>query len=111
MELRQEVYNKIAKDYSDYIDELKTKDVDYVIDKSYETSIKDEMTYLFDPGSEYYSDEQLKALNKSKHPLEDIYSDWISNDFSIGDSLRDSVDEYLHSEIEYQKNHKEINER
>lgn len=93
--MREKLYEKITKEFENYIKDLKTKDVDYIIDRSYETAIKEEMIYCFDPNSRYFSDEQIKILNKSSSPLNELYSDWISNDFSIGDEIRESVNEYL----------------
>lgn len=93
--MREKLYEKITKEFKNYIKDLKTKDVDYIIDRSYETAIKEEMIYCFDPNSRYFSDEQIKILNKSSSPLNELYSDWISNDFSIGDEIRESINEYL----------------
>lgn len=93
--MREKLYEKITKEYENYVNDLKTKDVDYIIDRSYETAIKEEMIYCFDPNSRYFSDEEIRILNKSSSPLNDLYNDWISNDLSIGDEIRESVNEYL----------------
>ena len=93
--MREKLYKKITNEYENYIKNLKTKDIDFVIDRSYETAIKEEMIYCFDPDSRYFSDEQIKVLNKSSSPLNDLYNDWIRNDFSIGDEIRESMNEYL----------------
>lgn len=93
--MREKLYEKITKEYENYVNDLKTKDVDYIIDRSYETAIKEEMIYCFDPNSRYFSDEEIRILNKSSSPLNDLYKDWINNDLSIGDEIRESVNEYL----------------
>lgn len=93
--MREKLYEKIIKEYENYVNDLKTKDVDYIIDRSYETAIKEEMIYCFEPNSRYFSDEEIRILNKSSSPLNDLYNDWISNDLSIGDEIRESVNEYL----------------
>ena len=93
--MREKLYEKITKEFENYVKDLKTKDVDYIIDRTYETAIKEEMIYCFEPNSRYFSDEQIKILNKSSSPLNELYSDWISNDFSIGDESRESINEYL----------------
>ena len=49
--LRQKFYNKLAKEYEEYEEQLKELPKEEIIKKSYETAIKNEMTYYFDPGS------------------------------------------------------------
>ena len=56
--LRQKFYNKLAKEYEEYEEQLKELPKEEIIKKSYETAIKNEMTYYFDPGSEYFNEEQ-----------------------------------------------------
>lgn len=94
--MREKLYEKITTEFENYIKDLKTKDKDFIINKSYETAIKEEMTYLFYPNSQYFSDEEIKALNKSSSPLNDLYSEWLDNDFSICEEIRESLDIYLY---------------
>ena len=46
--MREELYNKLAKEYLEYEDRLKQLPIQDIIDKSYETAIKNEMTYSAD---------------------------------------------------------------
>lgn len=95
MSLREEFYNKLSNDYEEYIKGLKTHDVDFIIEKSYETSIKDEMMCYFEPSSKMFSLDKIKLLNKSKHPLEEMYLEWINCDLNIGDELKECINEYV----------------
>ena len=106
--LRQKFYNKLAKEYEEYEEQLKELPKEEIIKKSYETAIKNEMTYYFDPGSEYFNEKQLKVLNKLEKPMDEIYQDWIHNDFGIGEDIRLSIDEFSYSLIEHEKQKKEI---
>jgi len=105
--MREELYNKLAKEYLEYEDRLKQLPIQDIIDKSYETAIKNEMTYYFDPASDYFNDERIKVINNLEHPLAALYEDWIDNDFGIGEDIRLSIDEFSYSLIERQKESKE----
>ena len=71
--MREELYNKLAKEYLEYEDKLKQLSIQEIIEKSYETAIKQEMTYYFDSASDYFNDEQIKVINKLEHPLDELY--------------------------------------
>ena len=106
--MREKLYEKISKEYEAYINNLKKETPTYIIDKSYETTIKEEITYLFDPNSRYFSDEQIKKLNKCEYPLDTLYDDWLKNDLGINDDIRESVNEYL-STLTYERKNKNKN--
>ena len=108
--MREKLYEKISKEYEVYINNLKKQTPTYIIDKSYETTIKEEITYLFDPNSRYFSDEQIKKLNKCEYPLDTLYDDWLKNDLGINDDIRESVNEYL-STLTYERKNKNKLER
>ena len=77
-----------------------------IIEKSYETAIKQEMTYYFDSASDYFNDEQIKVINKLEHPLDELYDDWLDNDFGIGEDIRLSIDEFTYTLIDKEKESK-----
>ena len=104
--MRKKLYEKISKEYDNYINELEKQTPSFIIDKSYETTIKEEIIYLFDPNSMYFSDKQIKELYKCKYPLETLYNDWLKNDFGINDDIRESVNEYLSTLINETQNKK-----
>ena len=43
MKLKQELYDKLEKEYNDFIEDLKTKTPDEIINKSYEKVMKEEL--------------------------------------------------------------------
>jgi len=101
--MREELYNKLAKEYLEYEDKLKQLTIQEIIEKSYETAIKNEMTYYFDPESDYFNDDQIRILNKLDNPLNTLYQDWLDNDFGIGEDVRLSIDEFSYSLIEHEE--------
>lgn len=101
--MREKLYDKLEKEYLEYIDKLKQLTVNEVIDKSYETAIKNEITYYFKPKSEYFNDDQIRVLNKFDNPLEEIYDDWLRNDFGIGDVIKLSIDDFCYYLLEDEK--------
>lgn len=104
--MREELYNKLAKEYLEYEDKLKQLSIQEIIEKSYETAIKQEMTYYFDSASDYFNDEQIKVINKLEHPLDELYDDWLDNDLGIGEDIRLSIDEFTYTLIDKEKESK-----
>ena len=79
MKLKQELYDKLEKEYNDFIEDLKTKTPDEIINKSYEKVMK----------------EELKALNKTKAPLEELYQGWMDYDGGVHEPLQYSIEDTL----------------
>jgi len=85
------LYEKVQSEYDSFVDELKTKPVEEVIEKAYEKVIKEEMTCICEFAN--YEQKEAKALYLEKYPLDRMYQDWLKSDVSYMDMLRDSVDD------------------
>ena len=103
MKIREEVYNKMESEYQNFINNLKEKTPDEIVDKSYEITIKEELLYDFQPEYEFYNIEKIRALNKSKAPLEELYQGWLSYDTNIHEVLEYSTNYTLDKLVIYQK--------
>ena len=109
MNLREKFYDKISKEYDDYIKNLKHEEPEVIINKSYETTIKEEIICYFTPDSEEYSLREIRELNKFKEPLDTLYSEWMDCDLNIGTEIRDCISELTIDLIE--KNNQKGKER
>ena len=68
-----------------------------IIDKSYETAIKEEVIFLFYPESKQFDIDEIKALKNERNSLETLYQGWMDCDMNIceliEDSARDTVED------------------
>ncbi len=99
--IREELYEKLEQELKEYKDSLLELSGKEIIDKSYETCIKEEMA------SQFYSDKfdikELKALKNEKNSLETLYQGWMDCDLNIGELLEDNINDTLQELVEEQQ--------
>lgn len=95
IEIRQELYDKMQTEYNEYLDELKNSDSQNIINNAYQITMKEELVAMFYPESEKYDMEDIRALNKTKNPLEELYQGWMDSDAGIHSVLEDSIDDTI----------------
>ncbi len=107
--LTEILVSKVKGEYADYLNELIEMSKEIIIDKSYETAVKqefiDELQY-----SDLYVDEK-KALMNRDHLLDEFYNDWLDNDTGLYEALDNSFDEtvtYLTRYYNDQKKQKDL---
>lgn len=101
------LYEKVQVEYDSFIEELKTRPAEEVIEKAYEKVIKEEMVSI----CEFAEREQkeARALYLEKNPLDRMYRDWLKSDVSYVEMLEDSVDDSAKAAFrEYRENKREI---
>ena len=54
--------------------------------------MRDDILMLFE--SDFLDAKQIKELLRLEHPLSACYNEWLKNDFSYMDMLRDTVDDF-----------------
>ncbi len=92
MIIRENVYSKMEQEYNNFIEELKKLSPEKIIEKSYEKVIKEEILSCFYPKlEEDYLISQIKTLNRSKNPLEELYRGWMDYDEGIHSILEESI--------------------
>jgi len=85
------LYEKLQREYQRYIEELKKLPVEKIIEKSYETTCKEEFVEMFT--SEYrYNDREIMALMKINNTLEYLYQDWLKSDGGLHEPLEESIE-------------------
>ena len=90
--IREELYQKLSLEYDSFIEEIKKLPPEKIIDKSYEKVMKEELVSMFYPESDQYDISDIKALNKSEYPLEELYQGWMDEDSGIHQALESSVE-------------------
>ncbi len=105
--LRSLLWEKAAKEQSDYIEKLKQLPPEKIISNAYEKVLRDDILMTFE--DDYLSDEQIAELLKLDNPLAACYYEWMETDYSHMEMLRDTIDDY--SKILVDENKKEKNNK
>ena len=85
------LYQKAKKEFDRFNADLKNHDAEYVMGKAYELVIKEEILSCLE--CDNISSDNAKILFKQKEPLESIYQEWLKNDYSIVESIKDTIDD------------------
>jgi len=93
-ELSDKVYKKLKNEYKNYIEELSKFNISSIIEKSYETAIKNEMVETFYYNYKY-SEEDYKERLEEENLLNSLYKNWMDSDYGISNVLDLSIDDYV----------------
>lgn len=111
MKIREEVYSKMEQEYNNFIEKVKLKTPDEIIQCSYEKVMKEEILGDFEPEFRHYDIEKIRALSKCKDPLEELYQGWMDCDAGIHQILEDSTYDTLDRLVDEQKQKQKPRER
>lgn len=95
------LYDKMKAELDKFIAELKTKSPEQIIELAYELTIKEDLLSIFENTD--FSQEEAKALYSQKYPLDSLYQEWLSNDLTYMDQLRETVDDKIISAVKEMK--------
>lgn len=91
------LYEKAEKEFQKYKNDLMQMDKEDIFEHSYETEIKQDLLCTFE--NEELTQTEAKSLYKLQSPLDSCYQEWLQNDRSIMEDLRDTVDDRAKSAI------------
>lgn len=91
-ELKDLLYEKMSKEQDNFIEKLKHSSPEEIISAAYEKVMRDDILMLFD--DDFLDTKQTKALLKLEYPLSACYDEWLKNDCTYMDMLRDTVDDF-----------------
>ena len=111
MDIRKKLYEKMQKEYNDFIEEMKNNEPQFIVNNAYQIVIKEELVAMFYPESEQYDIDEIKALNKTKKPLEELYQGWMDSDAGINSVLEDNVSNTIEEIQKEQREKKKDRER
>ena len=109
--IREELYDKLSKEYDEFIEETKGLMPQEIIDRSYEKVMKEELVSMFYPENTNYDISDIKVLNKSSNPLDELYQGWMDCDGGIHIALESSVEDTIEFLKKEQKNKNKVMER
>ena len=94
--LAERVYDRVTLAYEDFLDELKKKTPEKIIDEAYKIILFSDIQTSLDPVTSNFDTEQLKALKSLADPLWSLYQEWQSRDDTrmddITEAIRDAAD-------------------
>ena len=86
------LYEKMSNEQNDFVENLKHLSPEKIIQSAYEKVMRDDILMLFE--DDFLDDKQIKALLRLERPLSACYDEWLKNDCSYMDMLRDTVDDF-----------------
>lgn len=95
---RQLLYEKLNNEYSVFYDNLKTMSGEEVIQHCYENIFKEDLLLCINNVD--LTDEEFNKLLNVNNLLDYFYQEWLNNDYSYMDMLRDTVQESASSIFE-----------
>ena len=108
-DIREELLEKATKEQSEYISELQKMTPEQIIEKCYETVMREDilLTFEYECKSPQLSNEQVKALLKMQYPISACYDEWQKSDVTYMDRIQETIDDFSKKESERNnKNHK-----
>ncbi len=104
-----QISEKLNKEFEEYKNELKTKDEDYIIERSFETYYKDNIVLA--TSNTEFTDEEIKILLGKENLLDELYNDWMSYDVDeiegyldfINDSKDKIMQNYMSKNVDMSK--------
>lgn len=92
----QEICRRAEEEMQTFVSALKAKPVNEVLDAAYELTIRRELLYVIQNAE--VEESALMKLSGCEYPLACLYDEWLSNDYSFLDCLRDTVRDYAEKE-------------
>lgn len=83
--------DKVQTEYDDFVAGLKEMPAEKVMEHAYEKVFKEDLVVCIQNG--HMSAIEAKALYLKDYPLDYCYREWLDNDCSYMDMLRDTIDD------------------
>lgn len=97
MNIQTRLYEKAAAEHSAFLSKIQMLPGHQAIEHAYEKVIKDDLLICLE--SCEMPDKEAKALFRLKEPLDEMYREWLDNDFSHMDMLRETISDLAKKEI------------
>ena len=106
--LKEELVNKLEKEQKEYLEKIKEKGVDYVVDRAYEiTSRQCIIDYIECKDVEL---KNIKVLLSTENLLDDLYNEWLKTDGNFYEQLEYCIEDRIKSLSDefYNKDDKDV---
>ena len=92
---------KATQEFDEFVEELEKLPAHEALSRAYEKVIKQDLLACLEEGN--ITDKEAQALHRLKYPLDALYSEWLHNDFSYNDMLRDTIKDRATSAVREMK--------
>ena len=97
--LLDKLYEKLEREYDNFIVDLMVEPPEKIIEKSYEKVIKEEMLNVITEDRDSLTLLEARILYSKKYPLDFLYQEWLSNDLNIQEELICSISQAVDDEL------------
>lgn len=97
--LSQQLYDKALNEMSAFLDDLKTKSPEEIIENAYKITVRQDLMMILE--SEDFSPYEIEVLANLDHPLQVLYEEWLPVEDRHMEELRDSVQSYLDTRLQH----------
>lgn len=87
------LYKKASEEFNTFLSNMKKLPPDEIIEQAYEKVIKQDL--LLSLEERELPQEYAYLLYKQEYPLDFLYNEWLHNDLSYNDILRDTIDDCI----------------
>lgn len=100
--LSQQLYDKALNEMNVFLDDLKTKPPEEIIESAYKITVRQDLMMILE--SEDFSPYEIEVLANLDHPLQVLYEQWVSMEDHHMEDLRNSMQSYFDTVQQYQAN-------
>ena len=100
--LSEQLYDKALNEMNAFLDDLKTKPPEEIIENAYKITVRQDLMVILE--SEDFSPYEIEVLANLDHPLQVLYEQWVSTEDRHMEDLRDSMQSYFDTALQYQAN-------
>ena len=98
-ERAQMLYDKALTELNTYLENMKTKPPQEIINSAYQIVNKQDLLMILE--SAEFTPAELNVLNELEHPLQVLYEEWLPVEDRHMEELRDSVQSYLDTRLQH----------
>lgn len=96
------LFKKVTQEHKELVEELEKLPANEALSRAYEKVIKEDLVCSI--GDSNLTQNEARALLHLSHPLDALYSEWLHNDYSYNDILRDTIKDRATSAVREMKN-------
>ena len=98
-ECAQMIYDKALAELNTYLENMKTKPPQEIINSAYQIVNKQDLLMILENAE--FTPAELNVLNGLDHPLQVLYEEWLPVEDRHMEELRDSVQSSLDARLQY----------
>ena len=91
-QLEEQLYERMSHENEAYLEELKTRPAEEIIESAYQIACRENILYLFEEET-HLNVRQLQVLTEMSSPLRELYEDWCGRDSNEMELLRGSIED------------------